>query len=400
MKKDKEWKTAFWMQYRHYKYTFRLFELKNASAIFQRLINNMIWEYLNDFMITYLNDILIYFNTLEKHWEHVQKMLKKLKEQQLYVKKLKSRFETQKVDFLKYVIQSDQIEKNSKKTKVIQDWSQPKKIKKVQTFLRLMNYYWKFILNYSQIAKPLTQLTQKNKSYHWEEEQNKAFLKLKTALMNIMHLRILKTACEKMLETDALNYVIGACLYQIEDSQSWSIVYRLQKLSRSKKRYEFHDKKLLIIVKALQKWRSYLISTEKSIQIYINHKNLRNFATIKQLNWQQICWVEQLIDYEFQIHYKKDNENRDINTLSQQSDHKKVKIIHQKILKKDNKKILIKSLVTTHHVKTVSQDDEKIIKECHKVRASEHLKVKQTENLIQQWHSLRNCWERVQQYIA
>jgi len=48
-------------------------------------------------------------------------MLKKLKEQQLYVKKLKSRFETQKVDFLKYVIQSDQIEKNSKKTKVIQD---------------------------------------------------------------------------------------------------------------------------------------------------------------------------------------------------------------------------------------------------------------------------------------
>jgi hypothetical protein len=70
--------------------------------------------------------------------------------------------------------------------------------------------------------------------------------------------------------------------------------------------------------------------------------------------------------------------------LSQQSDHKKVKIIHQKILKKDNKKILIKSLVTAYHVKTVSQDDEKIIKECHEVRASEHLEVKQTENLIQQ----------------
>lgn len=161
--------------------------------------------------------------------------------------------DSQKVDFLKYVIQSDQIKKNSKKTKVIQDWSQSKKIKKVQTFLRLMNYYWKFILNYSQIAKALTQLTQKNKSYHWEEEQNKAFLKLKTALMNITHLRILKTACEKMLETDASDYVIGACLYQIEDGQSWSIVHRLWKLSRSKKKYEFHDKKLLIIVKALQK---------------------------------------------------------------------------------------------------------------------------------------------------
>ncbi len=72
-------------------------------------------------MITYLNDILIYFNTLEKHHKHVQKMLKKLKEQQLYVKKLKNRLKTQKVNFLKYVIQSGQIEKNSKKTKVIKN---------------------------------------------------------------------------------------------------------------------------------------------------------------------------------------------------------------------------------------------------------------------------------------
>jgi len=72
-------------------------------------------------VITYLNDILIYFNTLEKHHKHVQKMLKKLKEQQLYVKKLKNRLKTQKVNFLKYVIQSGQIEKNSKKTKVIKN---------------------------------------------------------------------------------------------------------------------------------------------------------------------------------------------------------------------------------------------------------------------------------------
>ncbi len=125
---------------------------------------------------------------------------------------------------------------------------------------------------------------QKNKSYQWEEKQNKAFLKLKTALMNITHLRILKAACEKMLKTNTSDYMIGICLYQIKDSQSQLIVYRLWKLSESEKRYKVHNKKLLIIVKVLQKWRPYLISTEKSIQIYMNHKNLRNFVTIKQLN--------------------------------------------------------------------------------------------------------------------
>jgi hypothetical protein len=54
-----------------------------------------------------------------------------------------------------------------------------------------------------------------------------------------------------------------------------------------------------VIVKALQDWRPYLADTEKPIQIYTDHKNLRNFATTKQLNQQQVCWAEQLVNYNF-----------------------------------------------------------------------------------------------------
>ena len=149
------------MRYEHYKYIIMSFELKNAFMIFQWLINNMLKEYLNDFVITYLNDILIYSENLETHWEHVWKILKKLKERALYVKQSKSRFEIQKVKFLDYVIQSEQIKKNSEKTAAVWDWSTSMKLKKVQVFLELVNYYWKFVLNYSQIAESLTQLTQK-----------------------------------------------------------------------------------------------------------------------------------------------------------------------------------------------------------------------------------------------
>ncbi len=60
MKEGKEWKTAFQTRYRHYKYTVMLFGLKNAPVTFQRLINDMLREYLDDFAITYLDDILIY----------------------------------------------------------------------------------------------------------------------------------------------------------------------------------------------------------------------------------------------------------------------------------------------------------------------------------------------------
>jgi len=98
-----------------------LFELKNTFATFQRLINNMLREYLNDFVITYLNDILIYSDDLEMHCSHVHKVLEKLNERALYVKKSKSRFKTKKIKFLDYVIQFEQIKKDSEKMNAVRN---------------------------------------------------------------------------------------------------------------------------------------------------------------------------------------------------------------------------------------------------------------------------------------
>jgi len=100
-----------------------LFELKNTFATFQRLINDTLREYLNDFAITYLNDILIYSDNLEMHCSHVHKILKKLNERTLYVKKSKSKFEAKKIKFLNYIIQPGQIKKDSKKTNTVRNWS-------------------------------------------------------------------------------------------------------------------------------------------------------------------------------------------------------------------------------------------------------------------------------------
>ncbi len=207
------------MRYRHYKYTVMLFELKNTLVTFQRLINDTLREYLNDFAITYLDDILIYSDDLEMHHSHVHKVLKKLNERTLYVKKSKSRFETKKIEFLNYIIQFEQIKKNSRKTDALRNWPSPKWVKKVQVFLRLTNYYQKFVPNYAKIAEPLTQLTHKNERWHWDKEQKNAFHTLKKSLSETAHLRILNLTCEKVLKTDASDFTVDTCLYQIEDEQ-------------------------------------------------------------------------------------------------------------------------------------------------------------------------------------
>jgi len=117
------------------------FGLKNAPATFQRLINDTLREYLDDFVITYLDDILIYSDDLETHHKHVRKVLAKLNERAMYVKKSKSRFETKEIQFLGYVIRPGQIEKDPKKTEAVRDWPTPRKVKEVQAFLGLTNYY-------------------------------------------------------------------------------------------------------------------------------------------------------------------------------------------------------------------------------------------------------------------
>jgi len=127
---------------------------------------------------------------------------------------------------------------------------------------------------------------------------------------------------------------------------------------------------------------------------------LRNFVTTKQLNQQQVCWAKQLVNYEFQIHYKKNNENDEADALSRQSDHKEVKKIYIKILSEDKKGILTKGLTATYKIKQTSLTDEELIQVCHNSRADEHLEVKRTENLIQRRCNISDLKNQITEFIV
>jgi len=108
---------------------------------------------------------------------------------------------------------------------------------------------------------------------------------------------------------------------------------------------------------------------------------LRNFTTTKKLNQWQICWTELLADFEFQIYYKKSNENDKVNTLSRWSDYEEVKWVYIKILFEKNE-ILMKKLTTTYRVKNASLINDELIQECYDSWIDKHFEVKKTENLI------------------
>ncbi|GJR29449.1 putative reverse transcriptase domain-containing protein [Tanacetum coccineum] len=131
-------KTAFRTRYGHFEFTVMPFGLTNAPAIFMDLMNRVCKPYLDKFQ----------------------------------------------VQFLGHVVNHDGIHVDPSKVESVKNWKTPESSTEIRSFLGLAGYYRRFIENFSKIAKPLTLLTQKNKTYVWGDKQDEAFQILKEKLCN------------------------------------------------------------------------------------------------------------------------------------------------------------------------------------------------------------------------
>ncbi len=181
IQREDEWKTMFRTCYNYFKYMIMSFDLINASVIFQTYINKILTELLNNFYIVYLNDILIFFVKKTDHIDHVKQILERLRKFKLYASLKKCEFFITKVNFLEFVIFTESVSINSSRIDIIKTWLRSKMYWKIQVFLRFINFYWRFIHHYSQIAESLTELLRdsvkdvKMSSFIWLNEAKQAF---------------------------------------------------------------------------------------------------------------------------------------------------------------------------------------------------------------------------------
>nr|GEY33380.1 putative reverse transcriptase domain-containing protein [Tanacetum cinerariifolium] len=188
------------------------------------------------------------FRTQEDHEAHLKTILDLLKEEKLYVKFSKCEFWLKEVQFLGHMVNREGIHVDPSKVELVKNWKTLESPTEICSFLGLVGYYRRFIKNFSKIAKPLTQLTEKNKAYRGKV-----------------------------------------------------IAYASRQLKIHEKNYTTHDLELGVVVFALKTWRHYLYGT-KSI-IYTDHKSLQYIFYQKELNMWQRRWIKLLNDYECEINY-------------------------------------------------------------------------------------------------
>jgi len=184
-----EWKTAFKTRYRSYEWLVMPFGLSNAPAAFQRFINDVLGDLLDQCTVAYIDDILIYSDSLAEHREHVREVLRRLRKHSLYAKASKCKWHKDSVEFLGYILRTDGLTMAEDKVKTIREWPEPRKVKDVQSFLGFAKFYRHFIFNYSDITVPLTRLTRKGTAWSWTKDCQKSFDFLKAAFTSapILH---------------------------------------------------------------------------------------------------------------------------------------------------------------------------------------------------------------------
>jgi len=109
----------FRIHYDHFEYMIMLFNLINASVIFQTYINKVLTELLDDFCVVYLNDILIFFVKKTDHVDHVKQILKRLRKFKLYASLKKCAFFITKVNFLEFVVFTKNVSMNLSRIDII-----------------------------------------------------------------------------------------------------------------------------------------------------------------------------------------------------------------------------------------------------------------------------------------
>ena len=98
------------------------FGFTNALAIFQRRINSILGEHLDEFIIVYLNDIIIYLNSKEEHEKYIKQVLQRLYNKEILIAIKKCEFYITKTDFIGFIIKLGRISMDLKKIKAIVNW--------------------------------------------------------------------------------------------------------------------------------------------------------------------------------------------------------------------------------------------------------------------------------------
>ena len=213
IKKGNEWKGVFTTYIGSFEPMVMFFGMTNSPATFQAMMNEILRDLINEGKVAaFVDDVLVGTEKEKGHNEIVEEVLKRLEENNLYVKPEKCVWKVRRVGFLGVVIGPNSIEIVKVKVNGVLSWSMLRNVKDIGKFLGLAKYYRRFVKDFAKVARLMNILTRKDVKWQWREEQERAFNKLKRIFMTRPVLVAPDLDKELRVKVDASNYATGEVL--------------------------------------------------------------------------------------------------------------------------------------------------------------------------------------------
>lgn len=309
-------KTGFITQHGHWHWASLPFGLKTAPAIFQRILSGVIRKNnLSKFVTNYIDDILIFSRTFEEHMQHLELLAQAILREGFRLKFMKCTFATNSVRYLGHVISKNSVKPLNNNLISIRNFPTPQNRKNVRQFLGKVNFYHKFLQNAASILEPFHNLLRKNVPFHWSDECEAAFRKVKNYLTSEPTLAVFDRDLPITIYSDASGSGIGAVLKQTQaNGVEKPVAYFSKKLDEYQKKKKAIYIESMAIREAVKFWRYWLIG--RRFIIVTDHKPLENLNLKSRTDEELGDLANYLLQYDFSVVYRPGKENSEADCLS------------------------------------------------------------------------------------
>ena len=279
------------------------FGLKNAPAVFQRVMEEVLGDMMHECVIPYIDDCTIYSNTPEEHLVHLRRFLEKMRAANLKINPKKIQPMQETIKLLGHIVENGKFRPDPAKIAGIQNFPLPKSVKQLQSFLGSINYYRTFVKGLAAVAKPLYALTSPAapKIVSWSSEHKDIFEQLKKMVVGlVLHLPDLNG--QFTIQTDASGYGLGAVLLAHKEGQLLPCSYISRGLTGPEKNYSVTEQECLAVVWAIEKFRMFVECREFIVQT--DHKALVWLMGLKDPKGRLARWAMKLQGFTFRIEHR------------------------------------------------------------------------------------------------
>ncbi|XP_021652337.2 uncharacterized mitochondrial protein AtMg00860-like [Hevea brasiliensis] len=175
-------------------------------------------------------------------------VLQTLREHQMYAKFSKYEIWLKSISFLRHIVSEMGTEVDPKKVEIVADWPWMTTMTEIKSFLGLVGYYRRFVLDFYKIVAPITRISQKNKKFKWSNQCEECFQKLNECIISALVLALPSGNEDFSIYYDASKVGLGCVLMY----NGRVISYALRQLKKHEANYPTHDLEMAAVVFSLR----------------------------------------------------------------------------------------------------------------------------------------------------